>query len=325
MLTAAIAVIVGFAALAWAADRFVVGAAATARNLGVSPLVIGLTVVGIATSAPEILVSAMAALRGNTGLSIGNALGSNVANIGLVLGVTAIIAPMKIRSNTLRRELPVLLAITLVVLVLMLDGYLGRIDALLLLCVLGTVIYWITNLALRSRVTDPIRAEFDTEIPKGMSMSRALTWLMLGLSILLISSRVLVWGAVSIAEALGVSDLVIGLTIVAVGTSLPELAACVASALRNEPDIAVGTIIGSNMFNLLAVLGVAGLIHPSSFSGEVLTRDFPILTGLTLVLFATGYGFRNPGHVNRVKGSALLACFLMYQALLYYGAWSTHA
>ncbi|MFQ6023586.1 MAG: calcium/sodium antiporter [Acidiferrobacterales bacterium] len=320
MLLPVLGVVTGFTLLVWAADRFVIGAAATSRNLGVSPLIIGLTVVGIATSTPEILVSAMAAWQGNTGLSIGNALGSNIANIGLVLGVTAIIAPLKVRSNTLRREFPVLLAIMLVALVLMLDGHLGQTDAMLLLAAFGVVVYWITSLGLRSRKTDPIRTEFDAEIPKEMSMPRALTWLILGLLMLLISSRVLVWSAVSIAQALGVGDLVIGLTVIAIGTSLPELAAAVASALRNEPDIAVGTVIGSNMFNLLAVLGVAGLIQPGSFPEQVLARDFPVMIGLTLVLFATGYGFRVPGHINRIEGAALAACFVSYQGFLYYSA-----
>lgn len=317
MLLSICAVVVGIAVLAWAADRFVFGAAATARNFGVPALMVGLTVVAVATSMPEMLISAIASWQGNTGIGIGNALGSNITNIGLILGITAVIKPLKVHSTTLRRELPILLAITLVALVLMLDGHLRRVDGFLLLLVLAVVMYWLVNLGLRTRASDPMRSEFDSRVPQNVSTARALGWLVMGLLMLLLSSRALVWGAVNIAQSLGVSDLVIGLTIVAVGTSLPELAASVVSALRNQPDIAIGTIIGSNMFNLLAVLGIVGIVHPSAFPAEVLTRDYPAMIGLTLALFAMGYGFRKPGQVNRLEGGVLLACFVGYQLYLY--------
>ena len=317
MLLSICAVVAGIAVLAWAADRFVFGAAATARNLGVSALMVGLTVVAVATSMPEMLISAIASWQGNAGLGIGNAVGSNIANIGLILGITAAIKPLQVHSTTLRRELPILLAITLIALVLMLDGSLRRIDGVLLLLVLGVVMYWVASLGLRTRASDPMRSEFDRSVPHDVSMGRALGWLVLGLLMLLLSSRILVWGATNIAQSLGISDLVIGLTIVAVGTSLPELAACVASALRNQHDIAVGTVIGSNMFNLLAVLGIVGIVRPGVFPAEVLTRDYPAMIGLTLALFAMAYGFRKPGQVNRLEGGVLLACFVGYQAYLY--------
>ena len=310
-------VICGFLLLAGAADRFVFGAAATARNLGVSALMVGLTVVAVATSMPEMLISAIASWQGNAGLGIGNAVGSNITNIGLVLGIAAVIRPLQVHSTTLRRELPILLAITLVALVLMLDGSLRRIDGVLLLLLLGVVIYWVASLGLRTRASDPMRSEFDSSVPHDVSMGRALGWLILGLLMLLLSSRMLVWGAVNIAQSLGISDLVIGLTIVAVGTSLPELAASVASALRNQHDIAIGTIIGSNMFNILAVLGIVGIVRPGAFPAEVLTRDYPAMIGLTLALFAMAYGFRKPGQVNRLEGGVLLACFVGYQLCLY--------
>ncbi len=319
MFASIVAVIVGFALLVWAADRFVLGAAATARNLGLSPLIIGMTVVGVATSAPEILISAIAAWQGNTGLAIGNAVGSNIANIGLILGVTALVRPLTVRSKTLRRELPVLLVITLMVLMLMLDGRLGRIDGLLLLLALGVVLYWLAGLAVRTRKSDPMQAELEIEIPKQMPMSRSVVWLILGGVILLISSRLLVWGAVNIAVALNVSDLVIGLTIVAIGTSLPELAAAVASTLRKESDLAVGIVIGSNMFNLLAVLAMPALVHPGTFSQLVLTRDFPVMIALTITVFAMAYGFRAPGQITRIEGGVLLIAFVIYQSFLYYG------
>jgi cation:H+ antiporter len=322
MLLSICAVVVGIAVLAWAADRFVFGAAATARNLGVSALMVGLTVVAVATSMPEMLISAIASWQGNAGLGIGNALGSNITNIGLILGITAVIKPLQVHSTTLRRELPILLAITLIALVLMLDGNLRRVDSFLLMIVLGVVMYWLASLGLRTRASDPMRGEFDSSVPHDVSTTRSVGWLILGLLMLLISSRMLVWGAVNIAQSIGISDLVIGLTIVAVGTSLPELAASVASALRNQHDIAIGTIIGSNMFNLLAVLGIVGIVRPGAFPAEVLTRDYPAMIGLTLALFAMAYGFRKPGQVNRLEGGVLLACFVGYQLYLYgKGAW----
>ncbi len=322
MLLAICALVAGIAVLAWAADRFVFGAAATARNLGVSALMVGLTVVAVATSMPEMLISAIASWQGNAGLGIGNALGSNITNIGLILGITAVIKPLQVHSTTLRRELPILLAITLIALVLMLDGYLRRLDGFLLLVVLGVVMYWVASLGLRTRASDPMRSEFDSSVPHDVSTARSFGWLVLGLLMLLLSSRMLVWGAVNIAQSIGISDLVIGLTIVAVGTSLPELAACVASALRNQHDIAIGTIIGSNMFNLLAVLGIVGIVRPGAFPTEVLTRDYPAMIAFTLALFAMAYGFRKPGQVNRLEGGVLLACFVGYQLYLYgKGAW----
>ncbi|GAB4344730.1 MAG: calcium/sodium antiporter [Gammaproteobacteria bacterium] len=313
-----LAVLAGFALLVWGADRFVVGAASTARNLGVSTLIIGLTVVGFGTSAPEVLVSAMASWQGNSGLAIGNALGSNIANIGLILGATAIVAPLTVRSETLRREFPILLAVVLFVGVLLADGNLNRVDGLLLLGGLGLMLYWLTVLGMRMRRGDPMTQEIAAEIPPEQSLIRSLTWLAVGLVVLLASSRMLVWGAVEIAESLGVSDLVIGLTIVAIGTSLPELAAAIMSALKKEHDIAIGNVIGSNMFNMLAVLPLPGVIRPGTLPDDVLVRDLPVMTILTLALFAMAYGFGNDGRINRVEGVTMLTAFIGYQALLYW-------
>ncbi len=318
MLLPILAVLAGFAALTWGADRFVFGAAATARDLGVPTLVIGLTVVGLGTSAPEILVSATAAWQGNTSLAIGNALGSNITNIALVLGATAVITPLRVHSSVLRREFPVLMAIMLFTLALLTDGRLDRHDGFLLLAGLVVMLYWMISLGLRARRNDPIRSEYAAEIPDSIPLTTALLWLLVGLLTLLVSARLLVWGAVEIAISLGVSDLVIGLTIVAIGTSLPELAASMVSALRNEHDIAIGNIIGSNMYNLLAVLGLPGLIHPDVFPPEVLMRDFPVMIVLTLGLFAAAYGFRGEGQINRYEGGALLAAFVGYQLLLFH-------
>jgi len=314
------AILSGFLMLIWGADRFVTGASASARNLGISPLIIGLTIVGFGTSAPEILVSAVASINGNPGLAIGNALGSNITNIALILGTTALLIPLNVHSDTIRRELPILLSVMLVALILLQDGELGRLDGTILLGGLVVMIYWIVSLGLRSRKNDPLGKEFSDEIPSHMPMSKAIFWLVLGLIVLLLSSNLLVWGAVNVATHFGVSDLVIGLTIVAIGTSLPELAASIISARKGEHDIAIGNVIGSNMFNLLAVLGLPGVIQPGSFDPEVLSRDYPIMIGLTVVFFGMAYGFRNAGRITRFNGSMLLLAFIAYQTLLYLSA-----
>ena len=318
LLYSSLAVIAGFVLLVWGADRFVAGASATARNLGVSPLIIGLTIVGFGTSAPEMLVSAVAAWQGNPAMGVGNALGSNITNIGLVLGVTALLAPMAVHSITLKREFPVLILIMALVLLLLLDRQLGLLDGLLLL--LGTFLLmgWMVYLGMRERNGDPMESEYADEIPAQMPMKRAIGWLIAGGVILLLSSRILVWGAVNIAEWFGVSDLIIGLTIIAIGTSLPELAASVMSALKGEHDIAIGNVLGSNMFNLLAVMAMPGLIAPSVLGAEVLYRDFAIMTGLTLMLLVMSYGFRGPGRINRLEGATLLIAYLGYLGLLYH-------
>ena len=318
MLSFAVALVSGFLFLVWGADRFVLGAAGTARNLGVSPLIIGLTIVGFGTSAPEMLVSAVAAWQGNPGLAVGNAIGSNITNIALILGLTALVAPLATNSKLLRRELPLLLVTMLAGLGLLVDGELSRLDGVVLMLGLAALIYWMVRTALAERNGDPLVSELSEDIPAEMSTPRALTWLAIGLVVLLVSSRILVWGAVGIAEALGVSDLIIGLTIVALGTSLPELAASMASALRGEPDIAIGNVIGSNLFNLLAVLGIPGLIHPLGIGDDVLFRDYPVMLGLTLAMFIMAYGIRGPGRINRLEGGLLLACYVGYQTLLYF-------
>ncbi len=312
------AILIGFIFLVWGADRFVTGAASLARGLGVSPMLIGLTIVGFGTSAPEILVSAMAAIQGNSGLAIGNALGSNIANIGLILGVTAVISPLSVHSRTLRREYPILLIVTLGTTLLMLDGDLGRLDGSILLLGLVLLLYGMVRLGRRGTSDDPLELEMEAEMPEEMPPGRAGLLFASGLIMLLISSRILVWGAVNIATMLGVSDLVIGLTIVALGTSLPELAASIVSVLKQEHDIAIGNVIGSNMYNLLAVLAAPGLLAPGPFASIVISRDILMMIGLTLALFVMGYGFRGKnGRINRIEGGILLLAFAGYQTLLF--------
>ena len=318
MLSAIIAVVVGFLLLVWSAERFVLGASASARNLGISPLIIGLTIVGFGTSAPELMVSAIASWNGNPALAVGNAIGSNIANIALVLSISALVTPLVVKSDVLRRELPLMLLIMLFALTLMLDDELSRGDGLMLILGMGVMIYWVTMLGLRTRNSDPILGEFDVEIPGKMPMSRAVMWLVIGMIMLFISSEILVWGAVGIAQFFGVSDLVIGLTIIAIGTSLPELAAAVMSAHKNEHDLAIGNVIGSNMFNLLGVLAMPGLISPGAIPAETLTRDYPVMIGVSVALFVMAYGFRGHGRINRLEAVVMLMVYILYLFYLYH-------
>ena len=312
------AIIAGFLLLIWSADRFICGAAATARNFNISPLIIGLTIVGFGTSAPEMLVAVIASADASPSLAIGNALGSNIANITLVLGMAALIMPLDVHSRILRKELPMLLLAMLLMLLVIEDNHLGRTDGLILTSSVLLLMWWVTRQALLNRADDPMYEEYEKELPKPMSTRLALTWLALGLVVLVISSKILVWGAVQIATEFGVSDLLIGLTIVAIGTSLPELAASIAGALKNEHDIAIGNVVGSNMFNTLAVMGIPGLIYPSTLDAGVLDRDVPVVFMLTIALVIMAYGFKGHGRINRIEGAILLTCFVGYQVLLYF-------
>ncbi len=320
MVLSILCIIAGLALLVWGADRFVEGAASVARNLGVSPLVVGMLIVGFGTSAPEMLVSGIAAWNGNTGLSIGNAVGSNITNVALILGLSALITPLDVHSKVLRRELPILLASMLIALALLADGTLGRLDGALLLAGFALLVGWTLVIALRERNgSDPLAAEFAMELPAArMSTGRAVAWAVVGLILLLLGSRMLVWGAVQIAQALGMSDLVIGLTIVAIGTSLPELAASMAAVLKKEHDIAIGNVVGSNTFNTLVVMGLPGLIDPGPFEPALLSRDFPTMIGLTVALFVMAYGFGGQGRINRFEAAILLSAFVGYQVWLFH-------
>lgn len=317
MVEAYFAVIIGLGLLIFGADRFVEGAAAAAKNIGVPPLLVGLTIVAFATSAPEMLVSAVAALAGNPAIAVGNAIGSNIANIGLVIGTTALILPLEVHSRVLRREFPIMFVCLLIAVILCWDGVLDFSDGVVLFIAMVGLIVVITRLGMTDRQRDPLGEEMEHHLASGMSTARALVWLVLGIVLLLVGSRALVDGAVTIATHFGVSDLVIGLTIVAIGTSLPELAAAVASALKGEPDIALGTVIGSNMFNILGVLSVPALLHPSVLDPAVLSRDMPVMIGLSVILFGLAFGRRRHGRINRFEGAGLLLAFVAYQWLLY--------
>lgn len=312
MLVNFLEVIVGLLLLIWGADRFVHGAAATARNLGVAPLMIGLTIVSFATSAPEVLVSVVAALRGESDLAVGNALGSNIANIGLVLGTVAIIRPIELKSATLRREMPALLAVSLLTVALFLDSFLSRVDGLVLLTALVIVLIWLARLGFRSKAGDPLQADYEAEIPKHVSMKKAVFWLLVGIVTLLIGAELMVDGAVDIAKSLGVSEIVIGVTLVAFATSLPELAVSTVSALKGEFGLALGNIVGSNTFNLLAVIGAAATIQPAALPPSVLSLHLFVMVAFTLVLFAMTYEYDGKGQITRFEGISLVTAFLAY-------------
>jgi len=318
LITEMLALAAGFALLTWSADRFVVGAAGTARLLGVPTLLVGIIVAGFGTSAPEILISGLAAWEGRPGIAVGNALGSNVANIGLIVGTTAIAYPLVVRRGILRREMPLMGAVTVMAFVLLADRQITRFEGLLLLAALAGVLYWLTRQAGQGDpLADALEAELNEDMPKQPSWVGALGWLMGGLALLLASSRLIVWASVTIARSLGISDLVIGLSIVALGTSLPELATCIASARKSESDIALGNIIGSNIFNLLAVLGLAGFIAPLTAASAALTRDFPLMAALTLAAFALAWRpGGNAGHLGRLAGIVFLASYIAYQSIL---------
>lgn len=314
MLTAYLAVIAGLVILVWSADRFVLGAAASARNLGMSPLLIGMTIVSLGTSAPEIFVSATASLSGSGTLAIGNALGSNIANVGLVLGITALIAPLPIQSRMLKKEIPILLLVTVIAGLVIQDLNISFWDAIVMLICLAITLFWLFNESSEQEIGG--LDEEEAEAIAHMSTGKSLFWLAIGLIALMFSSKILVWGAVEIARTYGISELVIGLTIIAIGTSLPELAASVASALKGHHDIAIGNVVGSNIFNLLAVMPIPGLVATTYVEQEVLYRDYGTMLGITLVLIGFIYLFRQKGRVGRSAGSLLLLGYVSYLGLL---------
>ncbi|MGE3592319.1 MAG: calcium/sodium antiporter, partial [Arcobacter sp.] len=305
-----LAILAGFGILVWSADKFVEGAASTAKHLGMPSLLIGILIVGFGTSAPEMVVSAIAAMEGNPGLALGNAIGSNIVNVALILGVTALISPIVVNSNIVKKEMPLLLGIVLISGYLLLDNTLTFIEGIALLLGFFALVAWSIISALKSK-NDALETEIEDElIEHEMSLKAGIFWLVLGLVLLIGSSRLLVWGAVGVAHEFGVSDLIIGLTIVALGTSLPELAASVIAARKGEHDIAIGNVVGSNMFNILAVIGIATVIAPmNNIPLEVLQRDWIVMLVLTIALLIMAYGFKNKeGKITRLEGTILVVC-----------------
>ncbi|WP_404357906.1 calcium/sodium antiporter [Methylotuvimicrobium sp. KM1] len=316
MALSVVIIIVGLALLVWSADRFVEGAAAVAHFAGMSPLLIGMVIVGFGTSAPEMAVSAISASHGNPNIALGNGYGSNITNIALILGITAIISPIAVHSQVLRKELPILSAVTLFAAWQIYDNEFTQLDAWLLLAVFGMIMTW-TIIQGMHKDSDSFEKEMESELQAhAMTLGRALFWVAVGLVLLVVSSQMLVSGAVTIAQSLGVSDLIIGLTIVAIGTSLPELASSVIAAKKGEHDIALGNIIGSNLFNTTAVVGIAGAIHPMTIPEDILIRDWPVMAALTASLFVLGYSYNGGGRINRIEGGLLLSAYIGYTCYL---------
>ena len=311
-------IIAGFAILVWSADKFVDGAAATAKHLGMPTLLIGIIIVGFGTSAPEMVVSAIAAMEGNTGLALGNAIGSNIVNIALILGITAVIAPITVNSKIVRKEIPILLLIVLFSGYLLFDNTLTFAEGILLLIGFFALVGWSIYAAIKGK-GDALESDMEDElIEHAMSLKVGIIWLIIGLVLLIASSRLLVWGSVGVATEFGVSDLIIGLTIVALGTSLPELAASIIAARKGEHDIAIGNIVGSNMFNILAVIGIATVITPmNNIPLEVLQRDWVVMLAVTIALLVMSYGLRaKNGVITRVEGTILVLCYVAYNTYL---------
>ncbi|MBS1198971.1 MAG: caxA [Proteobacteria bacterium] len=316
MLTPILALLAGLAILIWSADRFIAGAAQTARHFGMPPLLIGMVVVGFGTSAPELLVSLLSALQGNPGIALGNAYGSNIANIALILGLTALISPIIVHSRAVVRELPILAGATALAAWQLWDGQISRLDAIILAIAFLLIMVWNIHRGMREQ-GDALDSETVRELDEhAMPIRRAVFWLIVGLILLIASSRLLVWGAVDIARSLGVSDLFIGLTIIAIGTSLPELASSIIASRKDEHDIVFGNVIGSNLFNTLAVVAIAGFVQPMQVPPEVLGRDMLVMGALTLSLFAICYGGKKAGKISRWKGALLTTAFVAYTAHL---------
>ncbi|MDD3807793.1 MAG: calcium/sodium antiporter [Candidatus Marinimicrobia bacterium] len=315
MIVVFVVLVVSLLLLLWSADRFVEGSAAVAHHLGLSPLLIGMVIVGFGTSMPELLVSTMSAYQGNPNIALGNAYGSNISNIAIILGLTALITPLTIHSSVLKKELPLLLAVSLVASFQLQDGWLSRVDAIVLLGLFLAIMSWYIYEGFHKR-EDPLQNNMALELKtRRLPLKKGILYIAVGLPLLIGSARLLVWSAIKIAEHLGVSDILIGLTLVAIGTSLPELASSLMAGLKDEHDLAVGNILGSNLFNTLVVVGLAAIIKPMPVERIIFVRDIPVMIFLTLSLFVLGFGYRKPGRINRLEGALLLA---IYGGYLFY-------
>jgi len=312
MLLASLAILIGLPILLWSAGKFVGGAASVANHFGVSPLLIGMLIIGFGTSAPEIIVSVFAAIQGNSGIALGNAYGSNIANILLILGLTAIISPIAVKSEIIKKELPVLLGITFFAVWQVWDLSISKDDAFSLLGLFVLLLSWSIYHGMKGD-KDALADEYDEEINSNEGTVKThVMWLIAGLLLLVASSRMLVWGAVEVATFFGVSDTIIGLTVIAIGTSLPELASSLMAVKKGEHDLAIGNVIGSNMFNTLAVVGIAGTIQPMTVGSEFLYRDVMVMFASTIALFIFCIGIKRQGRLNRLEGGAFVLAYAAY-------------
>jgi cation:H+ antiporter len=319
MLLFVLAIVIGIAFLVVSADRFVAGAAAIANNFGVPHIIIGVTIVSLGTSAPEIIAALIASINGSTELAMGNAIGSNIANIGLVLGVTALVAPIPVSKRLITNENLIMIAVTVIVGIILFNGNLAFVESLVLVLLLASFLAWIYIQHRQS--PDETDDDFEDEIPSDMTTAMAIFWTLLGLVVLIVSARVLLWGAVGVATEYGVSEAIIGATIIALGTSLPELAASVASALKKHHDIAIGNVLGSNIFNLLAVLAIPGLIAPGAFDIALFNVHYLFMLGISLALFAllVIQGKRS-AHLGRYLGTIFVLMYCTYGFIAFHSA-----
>lgn len=320
MIAIILGLLIGFTLLIWSADRFVLGAVGLAHYFNISPLMIGVVIIGFGTSAPELLISTVSAWRGNSGLAIGNALGSNIANIALILGVTALLTPLLVVRQTLSREFPVLFIATAITWLVIRDYQLTLLDAIILITALLIMLSYIATGSAQQTNTllsDQIVEQSERPSKSAYSLSKPLLWTIVGLILLLTSSNILVNSSVKLAQLMGISDLVIGLTIVAIGTSLPELAASITGAIKHHTDLAIGNIVGSNIFNTLGVVGIPGLVSTYDIPQEVLSRDFPVVVGLTVLLFFLALFTCKGSGMSKISGVVLLTCFIAFQTTLY--------
>lgn len=313
-----LALFTGIIILVISADKFVDGAASTANRFGMPPLLIGVLILGFGSSTPEMVVSTISALQGNPGIALGNAVGSNITNIALIIGITALVSPISVQSSVLRKEFPYLIAVTAFSIFLLYDAELSRLDGWSLIVIFLALTAWFIYEGLKYP-KDILAEAVEEELKEELSKTRALLYLILGMIFLVISSRLLVWGGVEVARSLGISDVVIGLTIVAIGTSLPELAASIAAVKKKEHDLALGNIIGSNMFNSSIVIGLAGAISSTQIDPYLITRDLPVMGLATIALYLMGSPVVNrPGRINRYEGAALLLGYVGYNCYLLY-------
>lgn len=320
LLLPSLILLIGLALLVWSSDIFIDGAASFSKHMDISPLVIGVVVLGFGTSMPEVVVATLASLDDSPGLAIGNAIGSNIANIGLVLGITAIIAPIVVKSSILKRELPLLLFISFAAYALVLDKHLGFMDGVILAIALVVVMIWMIKANKSMDTSDPMVDETLQELEDHpeLTLKKSIVFLLGGLVILMISAKMMVWGAEEIAIAFNVPEVIIGLTIIAIGTSLPELAAAIAAARKNEADLMIGNIVGSNLFNILAVLAVPALLAPSVLDNEILNQDLPVMLAFTIAMLLLALPLLGKASINRAKGILLTACFVSYLVMLYF-------
>lgn len=305
--------------LAWGANRFIDGASALSFNLGMSPLLIGVLVMGFGTSLPELLVSLFSSVMGNSGLSLGNAYGSNIINVGFVLGLAAIMSPVIVQNHVVRRELPLLILATAITAYFVMDFELSRSDGTILLVLFVVLLAYLVR-ASRRESTEIANPNLQTNLDeRSISLGKSINYLLVGLAVIALCSAALVWSARGIVTNLGVSETVVGVILLAIGTSLPELVVIVLAAQRKEHELALGNVIGSNLFNTLAVVGTAGLVAPSVLAAELVTRDLPVMFVFTGVLVVMAYGWgRRTGVINKVEGGVLLLGAAGYVAYLVY-------